>query len=392
MLGYSGKPIDTILHVGMGGSGMGPAFYYQAIPCADKKAACHFITEFDYSLVQSTLAQCNPETTIVAIVSKTFTTQETITIFKSIKQWLHHAIGDEAKAQKHLYAITAECERAYTQGFLKEHVFKIWDWVGGRFSIWSAVSFSVILSLGVNNFKRFLAGAYQMDQHFRHAPLKRNMPVIMGLLSVWYVNFFGSQAEAVVPYSARLGALPLYLQQLHMESLGKNISSGGDKIDYATGNVILGDTGPRSQHSFHQLLMQGNVMVPVDFILPLRNDAKNDYDPKRAAFCLSQSQTLMLGFDAPNAAQTIAGSRPSTTIIMDHLSPETIGALIALYEHKVFVESVIWDINAFDQWGVERAKQVAQELENCISENKKLDGMDSSTAGLLERISRSLCV
>jgi glucose-6-phosphate isomerase len=392
LLGYSGKPINTILHVGMGGSGLGPAFYYQAIPCADKKATCYFLTEFDYSLVQSTLAHCNPETTIVAIVSKTFTTQETMTIYKSLKQWLCDAAGNEEKAQNHFYAVTAECERAQAHGFLKEHIFKIWDWVGGRFSIWSAVSFSVILSLGVDHFKRFLAGAYQMDQHFQNAPLKKNIPVIMGLLSVWYGNFFHSQAQAIIPYSARLGALPLYLQQLHMESLGKNISSQGNKIHYTTGRVIFGDTGPRSQHSFHQLLMQGNSMIPVDFILPLRDDVKNDYDAKRAAFCLSQSQTLMLGFDAPNAVQAIAGGRPSTTIMLDCLMPETLGALIALYEHKVFVESIIWDINAFDQWGVERAKQVAQELEHCIGESKKLDNMDSSTAGLLKRISRSLCL
>ncbi len=392
--GYSGKPIDTIIHVGMGGSGLGPAFYYQAISHAHKNATCHFLTEFDFFAVQSVLALCNPETTIAVIVSKTFTTQETLTIYESIKQWLCDAAGNAQKAQAHFYAVTAGYNHAIAAGFLQTHILKIWDWVGGRFSIWSAVSFSVILALGVDNFKRFLSGAHQMDLHFQQTPLQNNAPVIMALLAIWYNNFFHAHAKAIIPYSSRLTALPIYLQQLHMESLGKSVTTTGEKIQYATGRIIMGDTGPRSQHSFHQLLMQGSLMIPVDFILPLRdaqfNESANNYDIKRAAYCLSQSQTLMQGYETPNTMQAISGDRPSTTIIMDCLTPETLGALLALYEHKVFVKSIMWDINAFDQWGVERGKQIAKELITCLSENKKCDSADSSTAGLLERISRRL--
>ncbi len=380
--GFSGKPIDTILHVGMGGSGLGPALYYQALDTSTRNATCHFLSEFDYASVQAKLALCNPETTIVIIVSKSLTTQETLTIFESIKSWL----GD---APSQFYAVTAKEERAKSLGFLRENILKIWDWVGGRFSIWSAVSFSVILSLGAEKFKRFLAGAYQMDQHFQQTAFDKNIPVIMALLAVWYNNFFHAHSKAIVPYSAKLSTIPAYFQQLHMESLGKNVTSQGEKIHYATGRVIWGDVGPNSQHSFHQLLMQGSQMIPVDFILPLCDEKLNEYDIKRAANCLSQSQTLMQGFEASNAMQTITGNRPSTTIMMNHLTPETLGALLALYEHKVFVKSIIWDINAFDQWGVERGKHVAETLIACIADNKKMDLTDSSTAGLLERISRS---
>ncbi|MCX7120287.1 MAG: glucose-6-phosphate isomerase [Gammaproteobacteria bacterium] len=390
--GYSGKSIDTILHVGMGGSGLGPALYYQAINHSEKKATCHFFTEFDYSAIQAKLALCNPETTIAVIVSKSFTTQDTLIISNTIKSWLSNAAGNEEKIQSHFYAVTAEAERAKALRFLDDHILKTWDWVGGRFSIWSAVSFSVILSLGMKNFKRFLHGAYQMDLHFQNAPLNKNMPVMMALLDVWYNNFFHTRTKAVVPYCSKLSALPSYLQQLHMESLGKSVTTQGEKINYATGCVIWGDVGPSSQHSFHQLLMQGSQMVPVDFILPLRDGELNEYDINRAAYCLSQSQTLMQGFDAPTAMQTIQGNRPSTTLLMQHLTPETLGALLAMYEHKVFVKSILWGINAFDQWGVERGKQVAQQLISCITENKSIDSADSSTSGLLKKISRSLTI
>ncbi|OGT46007.1 MAG: glucose-6-phosphate isomerase [Gammaproteobacteria bacterium RIFCSPHIGHO2_12_FULL_38_11] len=390
--GYSGKPIDTILHVGMGGSGLGPALYYQSVDRAEKNATCHFFTEFDYVAIQAKLALCNPETTIAVIVSKSFTTQDTLIISNTIKSWFCNAAGNEAKIQSHFYAVTAVCERAKALHFLDEHILKIADWVGGRYSIWSAVSFSVILSLGVKNFQRFLHGAHQIDLNFQHEPFKKNMPVIMALLDVWYNNFFHTQTRAIVPYSSRLSALPSYLQQLHMESLGKSVTAKGEKINYATGCVIWGDVGPSSQHSFHQLLMQGSQMIPVDFILPLRDGELNDYDLKRAAYCLSQSQTLMQGFDAPTAMQTIQGNRPSTTLLMQELTPEALGALLALYEHKVFAKSILWGINAFDQWGVERGKQVAQALIGCMTENKKCDSVDSSTSGLLEKVSRSLLV
>lgn len=390
LLGFSQKPIDTILHVGIGGSGLGPVLYYQAIE-AEKKATCHFLTEFDYASVQSKLALCNPETTLVVIVSKSFATQETLMIYNTIKNWMVASANDAEKIQKQFYAVTEKVDRAKNTGFLENNIFKIWGWVGGRFSIWSAVSFSVVLALGIDNFRRFLSGAHQMDLHFQQAPFEKNMPVIMALLAIWYNNFYQVHTKAIVPYSAQLGALPAYLQQLHMESLGKNVTSKGEKIAYATGRVIWGDTGPSSQHSFHQMLMQGNEMIPVDFILPLRDDNLNDYDIKRALYCLSQSQTLMQGYDAGLCNyRVIEGNRPSTTILINHFSPETLGALIALYEHKVFVKSVIWGVNAFDQWGVERSKQVADELMILVQENKMSDDLDGSTRGLLEKIMQRL--
>lgn len=381
--GFSGKPIDTVLHVGMGGSALGPALYYQALKSDAKKITCHFLTEFDYAAIQEKLALCCPETTMVVIVSKSFATPETLAIFHTIKNWL----GNHAT---HFYAVTAQTECAIANGFLQDHILKIWDWVGGRYSIWSAVSFSVVLALGVDCFKRFLAGAYQMDQHVQHAPLSQNMPVIMALLNVWYNNFFHAHTQAIIPYSPRLLLLPSYLQQLHMESLGKSVTLQGEKTQYATGRVIWGDVGPNSQHSFHQLLMQGSHLIPVDFILPLRDQKPNDYDVKRAAYCLSQSQTLLAGVETQSSHQVIDGNRPSTTIIIEQLTPETLGALLAFYEHKVFVQSVIWGINAFDQWGVEQSKQVAETFITCLNEHQKIAETDSSTRGLLEKISRSL--
>ena len=390
LMGFTEKPIDTILHVGVGGSGLGPTLYYQALPQSEKKATCHFLNAFDGAAIQSTLAACNPETTIAVIVSKSFTTEETMMVFETIQAWLMNAIGDSQKMQQHLFAVTEKTAVAAAHGFLPHHILKIEEWVGGRYSIWSAVNFACILALGYDNFECFLAGAHAMDQHFQQAPLKKNMPMLMAFLQISYNHFFHAQSKAVVPYTPRLNQLPLYLQQLHMESLGKNVDVSGEQINYPTGYVIWGDAGPNGQHSFHQLLMQGTQCIPIDFILPLRDEQTNEYDIKRAAYCLSQSETLLQGFDEGNAFQKIAGNRPSTTILMDQLTPETLGALLALYEHVVFVSSVIWNINAFDQWGVERGKQVAKKLVHCINEKKYDRQFDHSTQGLLKRVMQRL--
>ncbi len=381
--GLNGKTIDTILHIGIGGSDLGSALYYRAMEKYPKNAVCYFLTEFDFAVIQAKLALCNPDTTIVVVASKSFKTQETLTIFESVKSWM----GAE-KVSSQCYAVTANTDIANTRGFSQDRILKIWDWVGGRYSVWSAVNFSMVLVYGIDHFSKFLHGAHQMDLHFQQAPLKNNLPVMMGLLSVWYNNFFHAHTQAIVPYSARLAIMPAYLQQLHMESLGKTVTIHGEKINYATGRVIWGDIGPNSQHSFHQLLMQGSHMIPVDFILPLKDGELNDYDLKRAAYCLSQSQTLMQGFEATNTVQAIDGNRPSTTILIDEMTPETLGALMALYEHKVFVQSVIWHINAFDQWGVERGKQISDVLMQSMTSEIVTEQFDASTAGLLERITR----
>lgn len=383
--GLNGKIIDTILHIGIGGSDLGSALYYRAMEKYPKNAACYFLTEFDFAAIQTKLALCNPEKTMVVVASKSFKTQETMTIFESVKSWM----GAE-KVSSQCYAVTANADIASVMGFSHDHILKIWDWVGGRYSVWSAVNFSMVLVYGIDNFLKFLHGAHQMDLHFQEAPLNNNLPVMMGMLSVWYNNFFHAHTQAIVPYSARLSIMPAYLQQLHMESLGKTVTIQGEKINYATGRVIWGDIGPNSQHSFHQLLMQGSHMIPVDFILPLKEGELNDYDLKRAAYCLSQSQTLLHGFEASNTVQTIDGNRPSTTILIDEMTPETLGALMALYEHKVFVQSVIWHINAFDQWGVERGKQISDVLMKSMTGEIVPDQFDASTTGLLERIRGSL--
>lgn len=391
LLGCNGKPIDTILHVGMGGSDLGPALFYQAFAHQPKHATCYFLSEFDHIAIQNTLSRCNPETTIAVIVSKSFTTPETFTVFETIRHWFHAAFPGQPIFQ-HFYAVTANQNCALEKNFLLNHIFKIGNWVGGRYSIWSAVSFSVILTFGMENFKRFLHGAHQMDLHFQKQPLQKNIPMIMALLSIWYHHFFDSHTQAIIPYHPRLKLLTTYLQQLHMESLGKSVTWHGEKIDYATGKIIWGDVGPNSQHSFHQLLMQGTQMIPVDFILPLCDSEWNEYDMKRVAYCLSQSEILLQGFADTQAHQRIEGNRPSTTIIMNRLTPELLGALIACYEHSVFVQSVILGINAFDQWGVERGKQIADKMIAAMIKNISVPEFDNTTRGLLEKIFQSVTV
>jgi len=380
--GFSKKPIETILHIGMGGSGIGPALYYDALKPA-QKPNCYFLMDYDHSAIEEKLALCDPEKTAVVVVSKSFATYETIKIFQHVWAWLSSAARHSSIAWKNCFAVTEKIERATAQGFLSDHVFKIWDWVGGRYSVWSPASFSVMLALGMEKFNAFLRGAFVMDTHFIGAPFETNIPVIMGLLSIWYHYFFRAQTHAIVPYSARLQLLPKYLQQLHMESLGKSVNTNNEFIDYPTGKIIWGDVGPASQHSFHQLLMQGSHFVPVDFILPFSDRTHDNFE--RAAFCLSQSQTLMNGFDA-TPEKTIIGNRSSTTILMKSLTPETLGAMLAMYEHSVFVQSVLLDINAFDQWGVERAKQVARDILNALQQKKTDKIFDDSTQGLLQKI------
>ena len=380
LLGFSGKKIDTILHIGMGGSGLGQILYYQALKSTKDSARCYFLTNYDDVEIQETLADCDPEKSIVVVVSKSFSTRETVLIFEKAKHWLSQTVKNTAIQ---CYAVTEETACAQAQGFLPQHIFKLWDWVGGRYSIWSAASLSVILALGFEKFSAFLRGAETMDQHFLTTPFEKNAPVIMGLLGVWYNNFFHAHTKATIPYSAQLKSLPKYLQQLAMESLGKTVNVRGETIEYATGRVVWGDVGPASQHSFHQLLMQGNHLIPVDFILPLSDN--NTDNLERSAFCLSQSQTLLQGFQS-TSEKTIPGNRPSTTILMRRLTPDTLGALIACYEHSVFVQSVIWEINAFDQWGVERGKVVAEQIMQALKAREQRDEFDASTNGLLKKI------
>lgn len=376
--------IDTIIHIGLGGSGIGPKLYYQALK-TNEKMTCHFLTNYDLSYAETILSQCNPENTMVVTVSKSFQTRETILLFEYVSQWMRNHFFSEEKIMQKNFAVTEKKELAEVRGFLTKHIFTLWDWVGGRFSIWSPASFSVIAALGFPKFEAFLSGAKIMDQHFLQAPLQKNAPVLLALLSWWYTQFFKAQTHVIIAYSEKLTLLTNYLQQLHMESLGKSANQFGEKINYSTGNIIWGDVGPASQHSFHQLLMQGTHFVPIDFILPLGKDYLDVAE--RASHCLSQSETLLYGAK-DIAEKNIVGNKPSTTILLKTMDAKNLGALLALYEHSVFAQSVLLDVNAFDQWGVERGKKVGQTILSAFTQNTKQ--ANASTQGLIEKIKEQI--
>lgn len=377
-VGATGRQITDILHVGIGGSYLGPALVYEAFTSIrDPLLHCHFITDENHSALSKKLSQLNPETTLVIVVSKSFTTAETIVNAKRILPWLQ-SVSDTA-LQQQLFAVTASAERAIELGVLPDHVFPIWDWVGGRYSLWSAVSLSVVMAFGWDMFSELLSGASEMDQHFRSKPWSQNFPVILGLLGIWYRNFFGAETQAIIPYHGALRLLPAHLQQLHMESLGKSVRQSGEVVDYATGAIIWGGVGLSSQHSFHQLLLQGNQRVPIDFIA-------TQEDRTQYINCLAQASVLMQGNALPESYRRIVGNIPSNMMVMEKITPFSLGVLLAMYEHKVFVQSVIWDIDAFDQWGVESGKQLAKRL---LSDDFD-DRLDASTRKLIERFSHHL--
>lgn len=380
-LGFNGRPIDTILHFGIGGSDLGPLLVFEALEeFVDHGLKYEFYSFQDPEFVFQSLKKYDPATSLIIVASKSFTTSETLANAKIAKQWLLEAAPDAEQAAKQLFAVTAKPERALNFGVGAEYVLPVWEWVGGRYSVWSAMSFIVAIAIGAEHFRQFLAGAEAMDRHFAEENFKCNMPVVMGLIDVWYNNFFNIPNRVIIPYSRKLRRLPDHLQQVFMESLGKSVTQTGESVECSTGFVIWGGAGTNSQHSFHQCLLQGNQWSPVDFVLPIENIAM-------AANCLAQSQVLMSGYFGPQISpnQMIMGNRPSHSILMPKISPFALGSLLALYEHRVFVNSVIWDINAFDQWGVERGKLIAENIlkDLCAS---AVHSADSSTNGLLEWI------
>ena len=380
-LGFSGRPIDTILHFGIGGSDLGPLLVFEALEeFVDSGLKYEFFSFQDPDFVTQSLKKYDPATSLIIVASKSFTTSETLANASIAKQWLLSAAQQAESAAKQLFAVTAKPGRAINFGIGAEYVLPIWEWVGGRYSVWSAMSFIVAIAIGPQHFRQFLAGAEAMDRHFAEENFRCNIPVIMGLIDVWYNNFFKIANRAVIPYSRKLRRLPDHLQQVFMESLGKSVTQTGGPLECATGFVIWGGVGTNSQHSFHQCLLQGNQWTPVEFILPVENSAM-------AANCLAQSQVLMSGYSGSDvdAQQVITGNRPSHTILMPKISPFALGSLLALYEHRVFVNSVIWGINAFDQWGVERGKHIAQNILKDLSASA-VHSADSSTNGLLQWI------
>lgn len=353
-LSATGQAFTDILHVGIGGSYLGSAVIYDALSAfGDPQLPCHFITDEDHTALSKKLSQLNPSTTLVVVVSKSFSTAETLINLKRILPWLQSA--SDAALEQQLFAVTASAEPAIALGVLADHIFPMWDWIGGRFSLWSTVSLGIVFAFGWERFSELLSGAHAMDQHFRSADWSQNVPVMMGLLGVWYRNFFNAGTQAIIPYHAALRLLPAHLQQLHMESLGKSVTQSGEAMDYATGAIIWGGVGPSSQHSFHQLLLQGNCRVPIDFIV-------TQEDRMQYVNCLAQASVLMQGSPSSESHRRIAGNVASNMLVMEKITAFSMGALLAMYEHKVFVQSVIWDINAFDQWGVECGKRLAQQL------------------------------
>lgn len=378
--GYRGQAITDIVNIGIGGSDLGPRMVCDALAAiGHPRLSMHFVSNVDGAQLADVLNSVNPETTLFIIVSKTFTTQETLCNAQSARAWFLANGGQPADIARHFVAVSTDAQKVAAFGIDPEHMFGFWDWVGGRYSLWSAVGLSIALYVGMPAFEALLAGARDMDEHFGTAPLARNMPVILGMLGIWYRNFFGAASHCVAPYSHRLSHFPAYLQQLDMESNGKSVTRDGRLAAVATGPVIWGAVGTNGQHAFFQLLHQGSDLVTVDFIAPLRADhALDEHHLLLLANCLAQSEALMVGrtadevraellsagmagsaVEALQSHKVFPGNRPSNTMLLQDLSPRSLGALIALYEHKVFVQGVVWGINSFDQWGVELGKHLA---------------------------------
>ena len=362
--------ITDVVNIGIGGSDLGPRMLTRALRALRKGGPrLHFVANIDPADLDATLAELSPETTLFIVASKSFTTAETLANAQRARAWL-----GSAGVSRHFAAVTANAAGATALGVPAERVFPMWDWVGGRYSVWSAVGLPVALAAGMDAFEELLEGARIMDEHFRTAPLGRNIPVVLALLEIWYVNFFGAQTRTVLPYSEDLRDLPAYLQQLEMESNGKRVDRDGNEVDYDTAPVVWGAAGTPSQHSFHQLLHQGTRVVPADFIVAGR-------EAGLAANALAQAAALAFGRqDAPHKA--LPGNRPSSVIVLKRLAPRALGGLIAMYEHKVFVEGVVWNVNSFDQWGVEHGKALARAL---LDGGRAAD-LDSSTRTLLARL------
>lgn len=362
-LGATQKPIRNIVNIGIGGSDLGPRLVVGALRALATGPRVHFVANVDAADLQDVLSGLDPETTLFVIVSKTFTTQETLLNARTARTWLTDALGEAAVA-RHFVAVSTN--RAAVEAFgidADNNMFEMWDWVGGRYSLWSAVGVSIALAIGWLKFRRLLGGAALMDEHFRTTPLEKNIPVLMAVTGLWYRNFWGTSALAILPYSERLRDLPRYLQQLDMESNGKSVTRDGDAVDYATGPILFGECGSVGQHSFHQWLHQGTGFVLADFI-GIRADDRNqpEHHTVLCAHMKAQVQALQTGRVGKDAARTNAGNKPSHVLWLERLSPMNLGILLALYEHKVFVQSVLWGINAFDQFGVELGKQLAGEL------------------------------
>lgn len=404
-LGYTGKPIKHIINIGIGGSFLGPKMVIEGLtPYIKEGIKHHYIANVDPSDAAEVLKQVDPETSLFIIASKSFSTLETKLNAETCRQWLLDQGAKQEDVQKHFLAVSSNVEKAVAFGICEENIYPMWDWVGGRYSLWSAIGMPIALTLGFDNFLALLEGAYAMDEHFRTAPLAENMPVLMGLLGVWYHNYMGAASHAVLPYDKYLGELPNHLQQLDMESNGKSVNKAGETVTYTTGPVIWGDVGTNGQHAYHQLLHQGTALIPVDFVAPVEtHNPIGEHHRWLYANALSQSRALMTGKNLEEAkAELLAagkvgaeadhiashkvhpGNRPSNMLVLPKVTPEVMGALVALYEHKVFVQGHMWQINSFDQWGVELGKQLGDTIYPTLLAGAEAPEFDSSTNALIK--------
>ncbi len=402
--GYTGKSFTDVVNIGIGGSDLGPAMVTEALKYYKNHLNVHFVSNVDGDHVYEVLRELNPETTLFVVVSKTFTTQETLSNATTIKEWFLEAKGTSHEdIAKHFAAVSTNTAKIASFGIASENVFPMWDWVGGRFSLWSAVGLSIALAVGYDHFDALLTGANKMDVHFKNEPLENNIPVVLGLLSVWYNNFYEAETEAIIPYTQYLSRFSAYLQQGIMESNGKSVDRNGKRVSYQTGTIIWGEPGTNSQHAFFQLIHQGTKRIPADFIGYKKSLYGNtDHHHKLMANFFAQTEALMNGktsdevtseLKAKNLSESeletllpfkvFEGNKPTNTILIDQLTPESLGSLIALYEHKIFVQGVVWNIFSYDQWGVELGKQLASTILKDI-ENSEIAKHDASTLQLLQ--------
>ncbi|WP_323752208.1 glucose-6-phosphate isomerase [Marinobacter sp.] len=403
--GHTGRAFTDIVSIGIGGSFLGPKLAVEALkPYWQGNLRSHFVANIDGSDIAETLKSLNPESTLFLVQSKSFRTQETLDNSLVAREWFLTNGGSENAVANHFMAVTANTDEAIRFGIHPDNIFPMWDWVGGRYSLWSAIGLPIALMVGMDNFRALLAGAHAMDCHFKDAPTERNLPVVMALLSVWYNNFWNAQSHAVLPYDEYLKHLPEHLQQLDMESNGKKVTQHGAPVDYETGPILWGGVGANGQHAYHQLIHQGTRLVPADFVMPLtsHNPVANHH-ATLFANCLSQARAMMTGKTLAEAQQeltdsgldqnaaaalaphkAIPGNKPSNILMMDKVSPETLGALVALYEHRTFVQSVIWDLDCFDQWGVELGKQMGNEILPLLIDDGEVGSAgDSATDNLI---------
>jgi glucose-6-phosphate isomerase len=402
--GYTAKRITDIVNIGIGGSDLGPVMVTEALrPYAQNGIAVHFVSNVDGTDITETLKPLNPETTLFMIASKTFTTQETMTNAFAARKWFLETAGDEIHIAKQFVALSTNTKKVKDFGIDQSNMFVFWDWVGGRYSLWSAIGLSIACYIGFKNFEELLQGAFEMDQHFKATPFENNIPVILALLGIWYNNFFGAQTEAILPYDQYLHRFPAYFQQGNMESNGKSTDRSGKKITYQTGPVIWGEPGTNGQHAFYQLIHQGTKLIPADFLAPAlsHNPIGEQHNILLSNF-FAQTEALLNGKTeqeviaelkragkSDEAIQTLTphkvfdGNKPSNSILFRQLTPHTLGSLIAMYEHKIFVQGVIWNIFSFDQWGVELGKQLAKNILPELADDNPVDSHDSSTNGLI---------